>query len=314
MTDKMNERDNQKGSTSPFALIWRLALIIFVVELVIMLVLWKVPPLPWYMVPLLDATALIVLVFPALYYLIFHPLTREIAERGQAEKSTKLAHKELNQIFQTAADGMRVVDKDFNMIRVNETFSNLSGVSRDEVVGKKCYEVFRGPLCHTPDCPLTRILGGEEHIECDIEKERNDGTRVPCIVTATPFRGSSGELIGIVEDFKDITERKQTEIEVKKLKQQIEFILGATKTGLDIIDSEFNVRYIDPEWKKVYGELMGRKCYEYFMGQDEVCPGCGIAKAKKTKASTVTEEVLVKEGNRPIQVTTIPFQDDKGDW
>ncbi len=102
--------------------------------------------------------------------------------------------------------------------------------------------------------------------------------------------------------------------EIKTLKQQMEFILGVTKTGLDIIDSEFNIRYIDPEWAKTYGDPAGKKCYEYFMDRSEVCPGCGVRVALKTKSVAVTEETLVKEGNRPIQVTTIPFQNRKGEW
>jgi PAS domain S-box-containing protein len=102
--------------------------------------------------------------------------------------------------------------------------------------------------------------------------------------------------------------------EISTLKQQMEFILGATKTGLDIIDSEFNIRYIDPEWAKVYGNPTWKKCFEYFMDRSEVCPHCGIPTAFKTKAVTVTEEILLKEGNRPIQVTTIPFQNEKGEW
>jgi PAS domain S-box-containing protein len=110
------------------------------------------------------------------------------------------------------------------------------------------------------------------------------------------------------------SEYGRTEEEIKSLKQPMEFILGATKTGLDIIDSEFNIRYIDPEWKRVYGDPIGKKCYEYFMGRNEVCPDCGIVKALETKSIAVTEEVLVKENNRPIQVTTIPFQNDKGEW
>lgn len=61
--------------------------------------------------------------------------------------------------------------------------------------------------------------------------------------------------------------------EIEALKQQIEFILGATKTGLDIIDSDYNIRYIDPEWKKVYGDPGESKCYEYFMGRSEKCTG-----------------------------------------
>ena len=39
-----------------------------------------------------------------------------------------------------------------------------------------------------------------------------------------------------------------------------------------------------------------------------------MAKALQTKSLTVTEEVLVRENSRPIQVTTIPFQNDTGEW
>jgi PAS domain S-box-containing protein len=109
-------------------------------------------------------------------------------------------------------------------------------------------------------------------------------------------------------------EGKPVEEEIKTLKQQMEFILGVTKTGLDVIDSEFNIRYIDPEWAKVYGDPTGRKCYEYFMDGKAPCPGCGIPKALKTKKPTVTEEILAKENNRHIQVTTIPFQNSDGEW
>ena len=108
--------------------------------------------------------------------------------------------------------------------------------------------------------------------------------------------------------------QKRPQQEIEKLKQQMEFILGSTKTGLDIIDSNFNLLYIDPEWQKVYGNPNGKKCFEYFMDRSEVCPGCGIMEALKTKKTVVSEEVLVKENNRPIQVTTIPFQNEKGEW
>ncbi|MGA1867910.1 MAG: response regulator [bacterium] len=107
--------------------------------------------------------------------------------------------------------------------------------------------------------------------------------------------------------------RKRTR-ENEQLRRQIEFILGATKTGLDIIDGHFGIQYIDPEWQKIYGDPSEKKCFEYFMNLAEPCPGCGIPQALETKKITVSEEVLVKENNRPIQVTSIPFQDEKGEW
>jgi PAS domain S-box-containing protein len=90
--------------------------------------------------------------------------------------------------------------------------------------------------------------------------------------------------------------------------------LGATKTGLDIIDSDYNIIYIDPEWQKTYGDPKGRKCYEYFMGRSQKCPQCSVEETLRTKKPVITEETLAKEGNRPVQVTTIPFKDESGNW
>ena len=106
-----------------------------------------------------------------------------VNSRRQAEEAAKLANTELSQIFDTAADAMRVVDKKFNVLRVNETFSTLSGMPREEIIGKKCFEVLHGPLCETPSCPLVRILDNENRVEVDSEKVRRDGTKVPCIIT-----------------------------------------------------------------------------------------------------------------------------------
>lgn len=107
---------------------------------------------------------------------------------------------------------------------------------------------------------------------------------------------------------------KERTSRISELTKNIEFILAATKTGLDIIDADYNMVYIDPAWQKIYGEAKGKKCYKYFMGRDKVCPACGIKRALEEKKPVVTEEVLVKEGNRPVQVTTMPYQDKDGNW
>jgi len=94
-------------------------------------------------------------------------------------------------------------------------------MKREETIGKKCYEGFRGPLCNTDGCPLTRILDSGGRFEFDSEKICEDGSIVPCIVTATPFRSPSGELIGIVEDFKDISERRRSEQELMESRERL---------------------------------------------------------------------------------------------
>jgi len=129
----------------------------------------------------------------------------------EAEQRIKAVNIELTQIFDTAADGMRVIDLDFNVLRANSTFLRLAQAGKDDIGGLKCFEVFRGSSCHTDLCPMLRIQKGEDRVEYDSVKECRDGQQRSCIVTATPFCDNQGKLLGIVENFKDITDRKKTE-------------------------------------------------------------------------------------------------------
>ncbi len=136
--------------------------------------------------------------------------------RRKAVDAATRALSEVDQVFETAADGMRIVDKNFRVLKANDTFAKLVGLPKDQIIGRKCHEVFWGEMCETAGCPLTRILGGEEYVEYDSDKVRPDGVSVPCIVSATPFNRPDGAVIGIVEDFKDISERKRAERELRE--------------------------------------------------------------------------------------------------
>jgi PAS domain S-box-containing protein len=151
---------------------------------------------------------------------------------------------EVDQIFNSAGDGMRVVDKDFNTLRVNETFAAMAGLSEGEATDAKCYEVLRGSLCNTPDCPLVRILGGQEYLEAEVDKERVDGTTFPCSVMATPFKTPDGEVIGIVEVFRDITERKGAEQERERFTTQLRTAADLAEQINGILDPDQLLREV----------------------------------------------------------------------
>jgi len=213
----------------------------------------------------------------------------------------------------SASDAIGMSTPDGRHYYQNQAFDELFGMTVTEVEGAT-----GPPSTVYADEQVGRevfgtIMGGTPWTG-EVEMLGRDGRRLRVLLRAYAVKDDGGAVVGLVGVHTDITEQRQVEADLRSVKRQTEFILGATKTGIDVIDSELNIRYIDPEWQKVYGDPTGRKCYQYFMNRDDVCPGCGVLKALETKKGAVTQEVLPRENNRPVQVTTMPFQNEQGEW
>ncbi len=138
-------------------------------------------------------------------------LRRRIHERERIEEALTSIYGEFYQLFNSAPDGMVVIDRHFQILRVNRAFTRLCGRSTNELMGQKCFDVFSGSTCHTPGCPLVRILKREQRVEVEATKTLGHGRTMPCIVTATPFREPDGTLIGAIMVITDISRLKQAE-------------------------------------------------------------------------------------------------------
>ncbi|MHB1185031.1 MAG: sensor domain-containing diguanylate cyclase [Desulfobulbia bacterium] len=135
----------------------------------------------------------------------------DITEQKRSAAEIAKSHAELDQIFNTAANGMRVVDLNNTVLRANKTFLALTGLTEQEVVGRKCYEAFAGSACQTGQCPMSQILANPRRLESELVKVLPSGRRIECAVTATPYRDINGEIVGIIEDFRDISRYKELE-------------------------------------------------------------------------------------------------------
>lgn len=178
-----------------------------------------------------------------------HQFETVVQRTNQMAIETEIASLELNQIFNTAADGMWVIDNAFNVQRINDTFLRILEKSREEVVGRKCYDLLSNSICRGSKCALNQLRNGLDRFECDIEHTDGGGTATPMILTATPFLGLDGELIGIVGSLKDITERKQAEEALQKANKELERL--AAVDGLTQIGNRRRFdEYLDREWKR----------------------------------------------------------------
>ena len=176
----------------------------------------------------------------------------DATERKEAKDEITRTKVELEQIFRTAADGMRVVDEEFNMLRVNETFVKMFGV-KEEDLQKKCYEVVSGPLCQTPECPVQRIFRGEDRIEMETERQLMDGTHIQYILTATPFRNERGEVLGVVENLKDITDRKRIEESLARSEANYRLLLSTIPSIVFKGYEDWSVDFLDDKIEKLTG-------------------------------------------------------------
>ncbi len=136
-------------------------------------------------------------------------LRREVAERAKAEEAVRSAYRELDQIFRTATGGMRVVDMDFNVRRANGSLARIAGTPAQAMIGRKCWETFPGPDCKTPRCTLERMRRGEPTRGLEVEKLTADGRAIPCSVDAREMWDENGRLMGMIQDFRDLTETRR---------------------------------------------------------------------------------------------------------
>lgn len=107
-------------------------------------------------------------------------------------------------ILDAINEAVFTVDLSWRITSFNRAAERITGVSRSDAIGRRCYRVFSADMC-ADACALKHTLEtGTPVVNARSTIESADGSRVPIDVSTAILRNRSGKVVGGVETFQDL--------------------------------------------------------------------------------------------------------------
>jgi len=108
-------------------------------------------------------------------------------------------------ILDSIADGVFTVDDDWKITSFNRAAEQITGVSCEQAIGQKCFDVFQANICQSA-CALRETMeSGRQRVDRRINILNSRGDQIPVSVSTAALRSETGEVIGGVETFRDLS-------------------------------------------------------------------------------------------------------------
>ena len=119
-------------------------------------------------------------------------------------------------ILDSVADGVFTIDNDKNITSFNKAAEKITGISKEQATGQKCFDILRANICQTA-CALEKTLKtGKEIIDLPINVLNSEGKNIPVSISTAVLKDKKGNVIGGVETFRDLSSLEQLKKEISK--------------------------------------------------------------------------------------------------
>jgi PAS domain S-box-containing protein len=158
--------------------------------------------------------------------LVREGILRDITERNQAEEEIKASYRLMHDVIDFLPDATFVIDENNRVLAWNRAMENLTGVSRDEMLGRGDY-AYAVPFYGKPRPVLIDLIDTKDPIAGEEYKSlRREGStiiaegyisffmrgrRVFLQGMASPLMSADGHRIGAIESIRDITPHREAE-------------------------------------------------------------------------------------------------------
>jgi signal transduction histidine kinase len=121
-----------------------------------------------------------------------------------------------------------------------------------------------GTLVPHQDSKMAEVLRtGIEARDLEVVIERPDGSSITVLVNIVPLRSGDGELIGAMNCFQDISDRKRAEEELRRSERLLRLVLDALPVGVTVVDRSGDIILSNPASQRIWSGTIpsGRERY-----------------------------------------------------
>jgi PAS domain S-box-containing protein len=126
------------------------------------------------------------------------------------------SHRETDIILDSIADGVFTVGKDWRITSFNRAAEQITGIRRAEAIGRFCREVLKADVCEA-GCALRETMEtGRPIVNKPVDIIDAHGHRKPITISTALLQDESGQIMGGVETFRDMTLVEELRKQVQK--------------------------------------------------------------------------------------------------
>ncbi len=151
-------------------------------------------------------------------------IVRDITWRKRSEERLHRSERFLNTIFDSIRDPFCIFDDEFRIIKVNEAYAHIKNKRIEDLIGRKCYEILEARDAVCPGCVVSKTFDSADPCAKDKHVALYDGTSVWMEIYTYPILDENVKVSHVIEYTRDITERRKSEDEKRRLIEKLEYL------------------------------------------------------------------------------------------
>ncbi|HSA62837.1 MAG TPA: PAS domain S-box protein [Nitrospiraceae bacterium] len=184
-------------------------------------------------------------------------IARDVTERKRAEDTLERLRHLYGLLLTSTHDGIYGIDREGHAIFVNPAAARMIGCSSEELVGRHMHTIVHhtrpdGTMYPSEECSIYRAFreGAVQYVADDVFW-RKDGKSFPVEYTSTPII-ERGEIVGAVVTFRDITQRKRAERELRESEARLRAILDNSPNLVFLKDMQGRYLHVNRQFEQAF--------------------------------------------------------------